>query len=1076
MHEKPAAQELAHKALELLNETDKLEEERNWSKAIEKYKQAAEYLKQSGYLPHRIEDIYKRISEINYFLEQEKRYQTQAQHVHLEQVQEQAFAILDAAKKLENDGYFEDAIQQYLAAIKLLVESGWTESQLENLKSKILNLTDKLERQKSFQKQQAQISIDSKPQGIIIDEVHPIIDKKSEQVKAFEAKRKREEHIQKEAFELIEKAKTFEKEKRYDNAIRNYQEAIRLLNSIGWTDQTKNLEILIGKLRKDKDNFERVEAQRKDKLYFEDIEVKLAPDETETQSNAVRKQKLMEFKSKKKNEEEIQTKAFNLIDIGKRLEREKKYDEAIENFQKAIEYLQSISWDSYIQPINNFINGIKEKREREVKAEQIKKKRQDDLNKLQETIHKKQKETFVQTAQDFELRRREFEEEKLKQAEREEQFFYLLNNADKILEGERDYDKAIYEYERALKMLKSLGTGWETYTSTIESTIANIKQRKEAQSEKELEILKKKDKYIEKELEFQKQVDELLKKEREKLQQKEIELREHEEELKYKEEVKNKAFQYLETAQEYVKKGDFDKAIYAYQNAGNIFAEIQWIDELPLIEKSISELEMRKKEIFLSKQEELQKLIEREKRERDFQTQVATQLRLEREKLTEEEIELRENKKELEYRESRKNEAFKLLDGAQQYLKEGDLNKSIELYHQIANIFAEIQWDNEINLIQNAIIEIENKKREAQLQKQKDFQKILENEREERLFQEKLSKAIQNQMEGLKEKEITVKDQEEELKRREIKKEEAFELLDKATSLLALRKFDEALDIYYNVANIFAQIQWTDEIPIIQNAINDIKEKKIEIELWKQKTMKKGIEKETAHQAFIEQMKTQREIEKSKLLEKSEIIKKQKELSARNLAKQENAFKIIDEGDEFLKQEKFDEAITKFKTAESILTEIGWEPSYLRILQDNLRTLEIRKSEKEREIKKEREIREKRQREEQEFQSKIIEGIQKEKERMEAKKMELQKQEVLKAKMEEQRSKAFVLIDEAEQLLSEGQYDQSLEKYRQVDLIFSEIQFPAQAIKDAILRVEEKKREELLNKQKELETQLKKEQ
>ena len=1085
MQKKPASQELAQKALELLNETDKLEEEQNWAKAIEKYQQVVDYLKQSGYLPHRIEDILKRISEIKNFLEQEKQYQTQEQQIQLEQVQEQAFAILDGAKKFENDGYFEDAIQQYMSAIKLLAESGWTESQLENLKSKILSLTENLERQKliqgqreiSYHEQQAQIPVDSKPQKISIDTVQSTIGKKSEQIKAFEAKRKREEQIQNEAFQIIDQAKIFEKEKRYDNAINNYQEAIRLLNSIGWTDQTKNLQILIGKLKRNKENFERVEAQRKEKLYFEEIEVKLGPDQSESQTKVeVRKQKLMEFESKKKKEEEIQTKAFNLIDIGKRLEREKKYDDAIENFQKAIKLLQSISWDSYIQPVANFINGIKEKMERELKAEQIKKKRQDDLNKLQETIYKKKKEKIVQTAQEFEIRKKDFEQEKLKQAEREEQFFNLLDNADKILQEEKNYDKAVNEYEKALGMLKDLGAGWESYIITIKATISNIKQRKEYQSKNELEILKEKDKRIEKELEFQKQVDDLLKKERKKLEQKEIELREHEEELRYREQAKKRAFQFLETGQEYIKQGDFDKAIYAYQNAGSIFAEIQWTDELPLIEKSISELEMRKKDLFSSRQEEMQKLTEREKQERDFQMQLATQLRLEREKLKQKEITLREHERELEYRETRKNDAFKLLDEAQNYTKNGDFDNASEIYHQIANIFAEIQWDNEIDLIQNAIIEIENKKREAQIQKQNDFQKVLEKERDERIFQEDMSKAIQNQMENLKEKEIIIRDQEEELKHRENKKEEAFELLDKARTFLSLRKFDEALEIYYNVANVFAQIQWADEIPIIQNAIKEIKEKKKEKDLWKQKAMEKAIEEDTAYQAFIDQMKTQREIEKSKLLEKSELIEKQKKLSAQILAKQENSFKIIDEADEFLKQEKFDEAIKKYKAAESTLTEIGWAPSYLRLLQENLKTIQNRKLEKEKEKEREKEIREKRQLEELQFQSRITDEIQKEKERMEAKKIELQQREVLKSIMEDQKSKAFSLIEEAEKLLSKGQYEQSLEKYRQVDLIFSEIQFPAQVIKDTILKVEEKKREESLTKQKELERQLKKNQ
>ena len=73
--------------------------------------------------------------------------------------------------------------------------------------------------------------------------------------------------------------------------------------------------------------------------------------------------------------------------------------------------------------------------------------------------------------------------------------------------------------------------------------------------------------------------------------------------------------------------------------------------------------------------------------------------------------------------------------------------------------------------------------------------------------------------------------------------------------------------------------------------------------------------------------------------------------------------------------------MTKFKAAESILTEIGWEPSYLRILQENLKMIQNKKLEKEKEQEREVELFEKRQSEELQFQSRITEEIQKEKER-----------------------------------------------------------------------------------------------
>jgi hypothetical protein len=1084
MERKPAAQELAQKALELLNETDKLEEEKNWVKAIENYQQAAEYLKNSGYLPHRIMDIYNRIEEIKNFIEQEKRFKKQTIQTQIDQLQNQAFALLDGAKKLETDGYFNDAIKQYMSAIKLLVEAGWTETQLENLKSKILILAQNAERQKLIQEEpkranfeeSAQIPSDSDSYITNKQIIEPKIDKKTEQLKKYETKRKKEEEIQKTSFELIDRAKLFEKEKRYDNAINNYQEATKLLDSIGWTSQTKNLKVLIEKLKKDKADFETIEVERQ-KQAIESLKSKPVQIQTEIESEEeVGKKKLREFEVQKQREEEIQTKAFNLIDFGKRLEREKKYNEAIIQFQKAIDLLKSISWDAYIQPIFNFINEIEEKKEREVKAEQIKKKRQEDLNQLQKTIYEKQKEKFVQTAQEFELRRRDFEQEKLVQSQKEKHFFKLLDDADKILQEEADYNKSISQYEKALGMLKDLGPGWESYYSTIQSTISNIKQRKDYQLEQELEILKKKEERNKNELEFQEQIDKFLKKQRKQLEQKEITLKAREEELEYREQAKIKAFQFLEAGQNYLEQGDFDKAIYSYQNAGNIFAEIQWSDEIPLIEKSIEEIERRKKESLLTRQKVLQEAIEREKEEREFQTEITTQLQIERENLKQKEIILRLRERELEYRENRKDEAYKILDEAQNYVINGEYDNAIETYHRVANIFAEIQWDNEISLIQQSIIEIENKKREAQIQKQKEFQAILESEREERLFQERMSKAMQEHIREMKEREVLIIEKEQELKYSEQKKEEAFNLLDKAQNLLLLKNFDEALEIYYEVANIFAQIQWQDEIPMIQNAIKNIQTKKEERELWKQKTMQKALEEQTSYLKFIDQLRTQRELEKVKSMENLEFIEKQKEISAQMAAKQEDIFKIIDEGDELLKQEKYDEAIIKFKDSIASLSEIGWDPGYLRLLQDNIEMIQNRKLEIEKEKEKERESIQKRQISEKEFQSKIAEEMQKEKERIMIKKIEILKREEMKAKIESKKSEAFDLMKEAESLLVNRQYELCLEKYRQAELILNEIQFPTQIIKETILKVEEKKRDEYIAKQKELENNLKKNQ
>ena len=1076
-------EELAQIALELLNETDRLEQEKDWTNAIDKYQQAAEYLKQSGYLQHRIQDIYVRIDEINNFIKQEQLYKSQIQKTQIEQLQDEAFVLLDTAKELELKGAFKEAIQQYMAAIKLLVKSGWTEIQLENLKLKVMSLAQNLDRQKlvqekkdiAYSQQQSHVSEDI-PSEPLTSYAKIEAEQKSQALKEYENKRKQIEDMQERAFGYIDEAKIDERDKNFDGAIKNYQQATELLNSLGWVDQTQNIKLIIEKLEKDREIYIKIQAQKAIAETVPLEEKVKAESQAAGSKEKLRRQKLIEFEEKRKYEDEIQTKAFNLIDFAKRLEREKKYEEAIKNFENAIGFLKKISWDSYIQPILNFINDIKEKQQREILAYQVRKKREDELIRLQKNIHEKQEEQIFQSAKTLNLKRREFEQQKIAQVEKENQFYSLLENADNILEEKNDYDNAIIEYRKALVLLKNMGSGWETHIPSIESTISNIENRKEYQFKMEAELQKKKEEMRKDELKFHQQIVDQINQEREKLKQKEIELKLRDDETKYREQRKQTAFKFLDTAQDYIKQGDLDKAIYAYQNAGNIFAEIQWTDELPLIENVIKELELKLNEFYLLKQKQIQERIETKRKEQEFQKQIAQQLQLERKKLKEREIALQEHEIELRYRENRRKEAFKLLEEAQVYLREGNFDKSIDIYRNTANIFAEIQWHDEINLIQTSINEIENQKREAVIKKQVEIQTALEREFEENQFQEQVSKEMELHQESLKNKDISLRKEEEEIEFRETRKEEALKLLDKAQNFLTNNKFDEALEIYYNVTNTFAQIQWTDEIPLIQNAIKEIEKKKKEKEIWKRESLQKSIQEETSYQSFVEQIKFERELERTKLMEQQEYIENQKQLTSKVLAKQEEAFEILDEADILLNQEYFDEAVEKYQSASSLFSEMGWERGYLTLLRENIRLIQAKKIEKEKENQLELDNLEKNQLEEQEFQLKISKQIQAEKERMRAKKIEIQKQEVMKSNMRIRRLEAFELMDSANLLLNQGQYEQSINKLRQAELILNEISFPTRIVKETITKVKEKKEEEELTKQKETENQLKREQ
>ncbi len=1059
-------EELAQEALKYLSLAQKFEEEKNLEKAVESYQLAADYLKNSGYLMNKVGDIYSKIEELKEFAKQELIYAQASVKSQIEQIQDQAFSLLDGAKKLESDGFLEDAINQYMSATKLLVQAGWSESQLGSLESKLTTIADKIEHRKLVQRQEGvetqqptNVPIESKPQVVTAFGKKKNI-AKEEELKKYKEIKEREEQIQNNAFAFIDNAKFFEKDKKFDQAIENYENAVNLLNSIGWQDQTENISLIIQKLKKEKVEFEKFKTQKMVEPVILEEKVK---------ENEIEK---VEFK---RDEEKIQFDAFNYVDIGKKLDREKKYNQAIRSFEKAIELFKSIEWDSYIQPVINFIKNIKEKQENEKETEELKQKRESELKNLQDTIYLKEREEIIQTARELDQKRLEYEQKRKEEARRENQLFKVLGEADKLLKEKRDFLKATEKYTEALDLLTTLGAGWESHAITIKNTISSIKKIQETQIEKDLDEQKKKEQRRKLDLEFQQQTSIQLATEREKIKQRESTLQIRRDEIEYREKRKEAAFQALDAAEDYIKRSDLDKAIIAYQTAGNIFASIQWNDELHLIENSIRELENRKRDQSITNQKEMQKSIERFKTEQQFQEQMSKQLQQERERLRKREIMLRDQKVELEYREKRKEEAFRILDEAQNVLEKGDYEKTIELYQDATNIFASIQWYEEMERIGNAIIEIENKKRNAEIKKQREIENLIKREREDREFQEKIISEMKIKKEKLKQREVIKKRREDEISFRETQKQEAFKILDEAQNYLSLGKFNLAIEKYREVNSIFAQIQWLEEIPLINQTINQIENIRKEEDIRKQREFQQIIKEEAEHIEFLNSIKIQREREKLKIQRVKESVQQKEALSAQNLTLQNEAFKIIEDADEYLKQDNFDEALGAYQKALNVLKNIGWTGSYITLLEDSIKGVQSKKKEKEQRILLEKQNLRKQLEEERKFEQDLAKNFQKEKERMISKKVELLEREEIRQITETRKEEAFRIMDDAEELLKEGNYKQAIDKYYQAELILIQIHFPTDIIKNAISKIQEKKRKADIAKQQDLEAKLRKE-
>jgi len=990
-----------------------------------------------------------------------------------EDIQNSAFEAIDMGKKLLEEKNFNVAKSKYLEALDLLRSIGWTDENLSYLYGDI----DSVERQRvAFEKvegQKVEQAARDTPQPII-SEIYPqkeivpeIMDVQSKTIMKYEAKKRREDEVQKKAFELMDEGERLIKVKEFDEAMEKYGMAGQLLESIGWADQLVHINKIIDKINKDRVNYKKLQTQQ---IKAKKEAVTAPVPEISAKAKAdieVKKQKIVEFEERKKHEENIQKEAFKMIDIAKRFERDKQYDGAIENFNGAIDLLQSIGWTDYVKPIYKFISDIRRRQENEQKVLEEKKSREKEYLKFQEIIKKHEKIQTEQGLEGISLKQKELEKTREIDHAKEKKAFNVINEADELVR-KGSYEKAIKTYKKAHDIFREIG--WVEQIATIETTINTVqhKYREFLKNDEKATELKVK-RAVEDE-EFRKTIAEQIRKEREKLEKKKIEIREYETEIEYRKKRKVEAFKILDEAEEYTLRGDFDVAIEKYYMASMIFVEIQWTDELSLIQSVIRNLENKKKERRLLSLKEREDGLKREKETKEFQAKISEQLREEREKLREKEITVREYEKEVKYREKQKDKAFKILDDAQKLTISGDFDEAIEKYEVASIIFAEIQWDDELALIQNAIRDLENNKKERELREQKIREELLKREQETQEFQNMIAKELRIEREKLRESQITLREYEQEVDYRENRKNEAFDILDAAKMLIMRGDLDAAIEKYHEASIIFAEIRWTEELALIQGAIRKLEQKKKEKELWEQIVREESIKKEQEVREFqheIALIKSQQE-EKVKF---AQYIQEQKEiLSEQKLKKQEEALKMLETSYEHISNGNLDEAIRIHKSAIEILNQIGWKSPYLRVIKDTLENLNRRKIEIVQKLQRQKELTVKHEAEEREFQARITHNIELEKKKMYVKKIATQTKERLLAYREKERIEAFDVMNKAEILTKRGNFDESLDLYRQADIILSEIQFPSHAVKEMIqkIKLKQKEQKELLQKERKI--------
>ncbi len=402
-----------------------------------------------------------------------------------DQLQIEGYSLIERAKLKEKQGLIEEAIIDYGRAIKSLKRAGWTENQLAELRQSKERLendpsraySQRFEKKKIMSTQKIDIRKEEfKTEGYIGTK---ILDDKAVKIKAFETKKHREEEIQNTAFSYIDKAKVFEKDKELLKAVSNYKEAVKLLDSIGWKSQTHKIQIKINNLEKRLKEESTVEVTIEPETQISP-EIGLKP-KKELSIGDISAKKIEDFEKKRIRESQLQDEAFELLDLAKELESNRKYDDAVSKLEEAREILNQIGWETNTASINSYIDSIRAKEAKEkvkisVSSDSIKPmdiaqiefdKYRQELKEERKLYNQKQKEQLKK------LKSREIREKYLETVKLEG--FDLIDQSKELTELLK-FDEAIEKLKKATQKFKSIG--WTHSDDYINSEIKHIDELK----------------------------------------------------------------------------------------------------------------------------------------------------------------------------------------------------------------------------------------------------------------------------------------------------------------------------------------------------------------------------------------------------------------------------------------------------------------------------------------------------------------------------------------------------------------------------------------------------------------------
>lgn len=270
---------------------------------------------------------------------------------------EQVFILIKKGIQLVDLNRFIEGINYYKNAIKLMKNIGGFENEVEKVEKLLDEASNKQEQYLQKVEQESEV-------------IEKVILTKEEQLAEFERKRKKEEAISAEAYNLLEKGSILVQSNQFDQALEKYMLAIEKFKEINWLTEIPKIHILIKELNEKKEVILRQwEAKMKEERMRQEIiekekEFLMQRQDFRKMSAEMKKHKFDIFQQQKKKEEKLSSEAYDLLGEASNLEEKNQFNEALEKYQHAIEKFKEINWDTEIPKINQLIKELKDKQKK----------------------------------------------------------------------------------------------------------------------------------------------------------------------------------------------------------------------------------------------------------------------------------------------------------------------------------------------------------------------------------------------------------------------------------------------------------------------------------------------------------------------------------------------------------------------------------------------------------------------------------------------------------------------------------------------------------------------------------------